>query len=60
MPLNINFENIEDILDFSAPCVPIPTIINNPRYPPEPRKLMTEEPVELLQIQPTISSNEPK
>ena len=58
--LNIDFENVEDILDFSAPCVPISAIIKNPRYLPEPCKLTAEEPVKLLQIQLTISSNEPK
>ena len=43
--LNIDFGNVEDILDFSAPCVPTPTVINKP---------MTKEP---LQMQPSNSNN---
>ena len=55
MLLNINFENVEDILDFSAQLVPTPTIIKNPEHLAEPCELMTEEPDK---IQPTISNNE--
>ena len=52
---NIDFGNIEDILDFNAPFVPMPTIIKNPRNPTEPCELMNEEPV---RAQPTSSKNE--
>ena len=55
MPLNIDYGNVEDILDFSTPHVPTPTIIKSPMYPHEPCKLMTKEPVKM---QPTISNNE--
>ena len=52
---NIDFGNIEDILDFNAPFVSTATIINNPRYPTESYELMNEEPV---RTQPTSSKNE--
>ena len=55
MLLNIDFGNIEDVLDFSAPLVPTPTNVKNPKDPTEPCEPMTEEPVK---IQPTISNIE--
>ena len=52
---NIDFGNVEDVFDFSAPLVPTPTIIKNHGHPTEPCELMTEEPV---RTQPTGSKNE--
>ena len=52
---DIDFGNIEDILDFNVPSVPTPTIIKNPWHPPEPCELMNGEPV---RTQPTSSKNE--
>ena len=52
---NIDFGNVEDVFDFSAPLVPTPTIIKNHGHPTEPCELMTEEPV---RTQPTSSKNE--
>ena len=51
--LNIDFGNVEDILDFSTSHVhvPTPTIVKSPIHPCEPRKPMTKEPVK---IQPTV------
>ena len=55
MLLSIDLGNIEDILDFSKPRIPIPTIIKSPMHPCEPCKPMTKEPVKM---QPTVSNNE--
>ena len=52
---DIDFGNIEDILDFNVPSVPTPTVIKNPWHPPEPCELMNGEPV---RTQPTSSKNE--
>ena len=52
--LNIDFGNVEDILDFSTPHVSTPTIIKSPIHPLEPCKPMTKEPVKM---QPTVSNS---
>ena len=49
--LNINFDNVEDILDLSAPHVTKNTTITSPERLPELYKI-TEEPVMLPEIQP--------
>lgn len=54
MFLNIDFDNIEDILDFSAPRIPITGSTKNPEYSPKVYKLTAGEPFEVLQVQPTI------
>lgn len=49
--LNINFDNVEDILDFGAPHVTKNTTITSPECLPELHKI-TKEPVMLPEIQP--------
>ena len=49
--LNIDFDNVEDILDFSAPHVTKNTTITSPKCLPELCKI-TEEPAILLEMQP--------
>ena len=49
--LNIDFDNVEDILDFSAPHVTKNTTITSPKCLPELYKV-TEEPVMSLEMQP--------
>ena len=49
--VNIDFDNVEDILDFSAPHVTKSTTITSPKCLPE----VTEEPVTLLKLQPQKS-----
>ena len=53
--LNIDFGNVEDILDFNVPHTPTLTITNSPMHPHEPCKTMTEEPAK---IQSKNSNNE--
>lgn len=47
----IDFDNVEDILDFSVQPASKPTCI---KHPSQPQKLIAEDPVKLLELQPII------
>ena len=45
--LKIDFDNVEDILDFSAPCITKPSTIKTPKLPPNLHKSIAGEPITL-------------
>lgn len=55
MLLNIDFDNVEDILDFSVQPASKSVNSKSPKRPPKLLKVIAEDPVKLLELQPIIS-----